>query len=115
MAWTGRMLEVVAQGDPDKENYWRRMYAEDHPEPAPFVYCYTCARIRSIVAYQRIGWLEPKPKPAKPAKTISSYGNGAEAEEAGAGGRGSAGEAEESAWRGLALAVRSFRRCKHGR
>jgi len=66
--WRGldEMLEVVAQGDPDKENYWRRMYAEDHPEPAPFVYCYTCARIRSIVAYQRIGWLEPKPKPAKP-------------------------------------------------
>ena len=60
------MLEVVAQGDPDKENYWRRMYAEDHPEPAPFVYCYTCPRIRSIVAYQRIGWLEPKPKPVKP-------------------------------------------------
>ena len=46
-------------------------------------------------------------------EAISSYGNGAEAEEAGAGGRGSAGEAEESAWRGLALAVRSFRRCKH--
>lgn len=22
--------------------------------------------IRSIVAYQRVGWLEPKPKPAKP-------------------------------------------------
>lgn len=66
--WRGldEMLEVVAQGDPDKETYWRRMYAEDHPEPAPFVYCYTCARIRSIVAYQRIGGLEPKPKPAKP-------------------------------------------------
>ena len=60
------MLEVVAQGDPDKENYWRRMYAEDHPEPAPFVYCYTCARVRSILAYERVGWLEPKPKPAKP-------------------------------------------------
>lgn len=66
--WRGLndMLEVVAQGDPDKENYWRRIYAEDHPEPAPFVYCYTCSRIRSIVAYQRIGWLEPKSKPAKP-------------------------------------------------
>ena len=60
------MLEVVAQGDPDKENYWRRIHAEDHPEPAPFVYCYTCSRIRFVVAYQRIGWLEPKLKPAKP-------------------------------------------------
>lgn len=66
--WRGLddMLEVVARGDPDKEEYWRRAYAEDHPEPAPFVYCYTCARVRSIVAYQRIGWLQPKPKPARP-------------------------------------------------
>lgn len=39
---------------------------DHHPEPAPFVYCYACSRIRSIIAYQRIGWLEPKPKPAKP-------------------------------------------------
>jgi len=27
------VLEAVAKGDPDGEAYWRRMYAEHHPDP----------------------------------------------------------------------------------
>ncbi|BBY05408.1 hypothetical protein [Mycobacterium noviomagense] len=68
--WRGleEMLEMVAHGDPDEEEYWRRVYAENHPEPVPFTRCHTCACLRSVVAYQRVGWVAPKPKPIKPVK-----------------------------------------------
>jgi len=68
--WRGleEMLEMVAKGDPDEEEYWRRVYAENHPEPVPFTRCHTCACLRSVVAYERVGWLAPKPKPIKPVK-----------------------------------------------
>jgi hypothetical protein len=75
------MLQLVAEGvigdypgDPDAEEYWRRLYAEKHPEPVPFTQCHTCACVRSVVAYERVGWLKPKPKPFKavsvPRKTL---------------------------------------------
>lgn len=56
------VLEVVADGDADEEEYWRRMYAEGHPQPAPFTRCRTCACARTVVAYERVGWLAPKKK-----------------------------------------------------
>ncbi len=59
---------MVAKGDSDEEAYWRRLYAEGHPEPAPFTRCNTCAGVRSVVAYQRLGWLAPKKKPVTPVK-----------------------------------------------
>jgi hypothetical protein len=65
------VLEVIAKGDPDEEAYWRRMYAENHPDPAPFTRCHTCACIRTITAYQRVGWLATKkalPKPTPPPR-----------------------------------------------
>jgi hypothetical protein len=57
---------VVAEGDADEEEYWRRMYAEHHPDPAPFTRCHTCACIRTIAAYERVGWLAGKKTPIKP-------------------------------------------------
>lgn len=68
------VLDEIAQGDPDQEDYWRRMYADNHPDPAPFTRCHTCARIRTITAYQRVGWLARKKPPVKrkppPRKTL---------------------------------------------
>ena len=61
-----QVLEEIAKGDPDEEAYWRRRYAEHHPDPAPFTQCRTCACIRSITAYQRVGWLAKKAEPAEP-------------------------------------------------
>lgn len=42
------------------------MCAEYHLDPAPFTRCCTCACVRTITAYQRIGWLAKKSKPPKP-------------------------------------------------
>lgn len=62
-----QVLEEIAKGDRDQEAYWRRMYSEKHPDPAPFTRCHTCAQVRTITAYQRIGWLATKLPPQKPA------------------------------------------------
>ena len=58
------VLRVVC-GDADDEAYWRRVHAEKHPKPVPFTQCRTCANIRTVVAYERLGWVAPKPKPPK--------------------------------------------------
>jgi hypothetical protein len=67
--WRGleEILPVVAK-DADDEAYWRRIYAEKHPQPAPFNQCHTCANLRTIVAYEGVGWVKPKPKSVKPPK-----------------------------------------------
>lgn len=65
------VLDVIAKGDPDEEAYWRRMYAENHPDPPPFTRCHTCACTRTITAYQRVGWLATKqaaPKSTSPLR-----------------------------------------------
>ena len=64
------LLPIVAK-DQDDEAYWRRIYAEMHPEPAPFKQCHTCANLRSVVAYERVGWVAPKPKPLKALKSLN--------------------------------------------
>jgi hypothetical protein len=56
----GQVLEEIAKGDPDQEAYWRRMYAENHPDPAPFTRWRTCACVRTVAAYQCVGWLAKK-------------------------------------------------------
>jgi hypothetical protein len=68
--WRGleEILPVVAK-DQDDEEYWRRIYAEKHPEPAPFKQCHTCANMRFVVAYERVGWVKAKPKPPKVPKS----------------------------------------------
>lgn len=63
-----QVLDEIANGDPDQQSYWRRMYAEKHPDPAPFTRCRTCACVRTITAYQRVGWLATK-KAAPPIPT----------------------------------------------
>jgi hypothetical protein len=55
--------------DQDDEEFWRRVYAENHPDPVPFAQCKTCGNLRSVVAYERVGFLAPKPKPVKPKPT----------------------------------------------
>jgi hypothetical protein len=54
--------------DPDEEDYWRRAFAENHPEPAPFMQCCVCTYRRSVIAYQRVGWLAPKQTQSKPGE-----------------------------------------------
>jgi hypothetical protein len=61
------MLRDICRNE-DDEAYWRRVYAEKHPEPVPFSQCRTCANLRSVVAYERVGWVTSKPKPIKPVK-----------------------------------------------
>lgn len=56
------------RGEQDDEEFWRRVYAENHPDPVPFAQCKTCGNLRSMVAYERVGFLAPKPKPVKPIK-----------------------------------------------
>ena len=48
------VLEAVAKGDPDGEAYWRRMYAEHHPDPrashgATPAHAYAPSRPTSVV------------------------------------------------------------------
>jgi hypothetical protein len=45
------------------------MYAEHHPDPAPFTRCHTCACLRTIAAYERVGWLAGNKTPIKPKPT----------------------------------------------
>ena len=67
------VLEVIAKGDPDQEAYWRWMYAANHPDPAPFTRCRMCACVRTITAYQRIGWLGANKAAPKPTPVPSSF------------------------------------------
>lgn len=60
-------LKEICRTEDDKA-YWRRVYAEKHPEPVPFRQCNTCANLRSVVAYERVGWVAPRPKPIAPVK-----------------------------------------------
>jgi hypothetical protein len=64
------ILKVCAE-DEDDEEYYRRMHAESWPNPAPFARCDTCGKLRSVVAYERVGWVKPKPKPPQPRKPPS--------------------------------------------
>jgi hypothetical protein len=59
------LLKEIAK-DADDEEYWRRVYAEKHPDPRPFVQCGTCKDVRGVAAYQCVGTLAPEPKPEPP-------------------------------------------------
>jgi hypothetical protein len=63
------ILQVLAENQ-DDEGYYRRMHAENWPKPVPFTRCLICARIRAVVAYERVGWLAAKPKPIKPPEPV---------------------------------------------
>jgi hypothetical protein len=67
--WTNFSRKILHdKGDQDDEKFWRRVYTENHPDPVPFAQCKTCGNMRSMVAYERVGFLAPKPKPVKPTK-----------------------------------------------
>lgn len=48
-------------------DHTRRMLQLRWPRPEPEQGCFTCTRVFRMIGYQRIGWLIPRPKPAKPA------------------------------------------------
>jgi hypothetical protein len=58
------LAEIVKDRDQDDEEFWRRVYAENHPDPVPFAQCKTCGNLRSMVAYERVGFLAPTPSRA---------------------------------------------------
>lgn len=49
--------------DPEQEHF-RKMLDLRWPRPQPDLDCYTCTNVQQITGYQRIGWLEPRTKPA---------------------------------------------------
>ena len=49
----------------DREHY-QRMLAQGWPRPFPEHDCWSCQVARRIVAYQKVGWLVPRPKPFLP-------------------------------------------------
>jgi hypothetical protein len=36
-----------------------------YPRPAPWLACTMCTWVKSLVAYERVGWLVPPPKPPR--------------------------------------------------
>jgi hypothetical protein len=50
----------------ESEAAWRRLWAERRgPRPAPWLPCTMCTWLKWLVAYERIGWLVPPPKPTR--------------------------------------------------
>ncbi len=48
------------------EAYWRRMYAEHHPDPRASHAATPAHAYATIAAYERVGWLAGKKTPIKP-------------------------------------------------
>jgi hypothetical protein len=42
-----------------------RLVKARYPRPAPWLPCTMCTWVKSLVAYERIGWLVPPPKPPR--------------------------------------------------
>ncbi|MGA9490627.1 MAG: hypothetical protein WBV80_10320 [Mycobacterium sp.] len=54
----GFLAEILRDGrDQDDEEYRRRVYAKNHPSPVPFAQCKTCGNLRSMLAYEPVGFL----------------------------------------------------------
>jgi hypothetical protein len=67
--WANHPDEQNANGqDTQVREHTRRMLADRWPTPEPEQLCYRCPDARLIVAYQRVGWLVPRPPPPKPPK-----------------------------------------------
>jgi hypothetical protein len=69
--WEQLWAEQPDAQDSRERGHTQRMLADGWPIPAPEDLCYTCPRARVIVAYQRIGWLVPRPPEPKPARPPS--------------------------------------------
>jgi hypothetical protein len=47
----------------DGRDHWLRMIDLGLPQPEPEVRCSDCEGAHAIIAYERVGWLVPPPKP----------------------------------------------------
>jgi hypothetical protein len=68
-------LSEIPPGDmwpPSQREHLFRMAEQGWPTPTPEHSCWSCLRARAIIAYQRIGWLVPRPKPPTVAQVKSS-------------------------------------------
>jgi hypothetical protein len=55
--------------DPVEHEHMTRMLAAGFPQPQPEHRCFTCPRVRHVVAYQRVGWLVPREPEQKAPKS----------------------------------------------
>lgn len=58
--WDQDVLDAVEHG--------KRWWSDGCPTPSTDTMCHTCDGARRIVAYQRVGWLVPRPKPKRQAQ-----------------------------------------------
>jgi hypothetical protein len=61
--WSVEREAVQHHEDPEREHI-RKMLDLRWPRPEPELDCYTCTNVQQMTGYQRIGWLEPRSKPA---------------------------------------------------
>jgi hypothetical protein len=57
--------ELQTMPDDDNKRKQMRLVKARYPRPAPWLSCTMCTWVKSLVAYERIGWLVPPPKPPR--------------------------------------------------
>ncbi|MDT5085152.1 MAG: hypothetical protein QOJ61_2195 [Mycobacterium sp.] len=57
--------ELETMPDDDYKRKQMRLVKARYPRPAPWLPCTMCTWVKSLVAYERIGWLVPPPKPPR--------------------------------------------------
>jgi hypothetical protein len=57
--------ELETMPDDDHKRKQMRLVKARYPRPAPWLPCTMCTWVKSLVAYERIGWLVPPPKPPR--------------------------------------------------
>jgi hypothetical protein len=57
--------ELETMPDDDHKRKQMRLVKARYPRPAPWLACTMCTWVKSLVAYERIGWLVPPPKPPR--------------------------------------------------
>ena len=57
--------ELETMPDDDHKRKRMRLVKARYPRPAPWLSCTMCTWVKSLVVYERIGWLVPPPKPPR--------------------------------------------------
>jgi hypothetical protein len=57
--------ELETMPDDDHKRKQMRLVKARYPRLAPWLPCTMCTWVKSLVAYERIGWLVPPPKPPR--------------------------------------------------
>jgi hypothetical protein len=57
--------ELETMPDDDHKRKQMRLVKARYPRPAPWLPCTMCTWVKSLAAYERIGWLVPPPKPPR--------------------------------------------------